>query len=310
MIWVFIGADGAIHMSEEIENASVVVPRSIVTTYITNGMAGFAILLAVLFSIQDLDAVLNAPSFPFIQIFSSATHSTGGTAVMIAIIAAMQLVCTASCLTATSRQLWSFARDHGVPGWRLLSQVEHKTSVPIYAVGLTVMISVLLSLINFGSSAVFNDLLSLAIAGLYSSYLLATTLLLYRRLNGSISTYSHSDKTLTNTVGAKLTWGPWHVPGTAGIVLNALVCCFLAIAVFLSFWPITFDVAPSTMNYNVLIWGAVIIFSLFYYHIQGRKEYSGPIIDDDDNKSISNAIQMVPVAVSKNSVFGSTVDYT
>ena len=306
MMWVFIGADGAIHMSEEIENATVVVPRSILSTYIANGAAGFAMLLAILYSIQNLDDTLNAPSFPFIQIFSSVTRSPGGTAVMVAIMAALQLVCTASCLTATSRQLWSFARDQGVPGWKYLSRVEQETSVPVYAVGLTTLISLLLPLITFGSADVFSDLISLAIAGLYSSYFLATSLLLYRRATGQIYDLSYSDKTLTNTVGAKLSWGPWHVPGMAGTILNACVCCFLGLTVFLSFWPIKYHITPATMNYNIVIWTAVIIFSTVYYVVQGKKEYSGPIIEDDI-ESDTNAFRMVPG--TKKGIF-KTVDFT
>ena len=127
----------------------------------------------------------------------------------------------------------------------------------MYAVGLTALVSVLLSLINFGSSVVFEDLVSLAIAGLYSSYLVATTLLLFRRCTGGIQFYNDSHKTLTNTLGATLTWGPWHVPGVIGIALNVFVCAFLAVAWFFSFWPSDKAVKPATMNYNCLVWGSV-----------------------------------------------------
>ena len=172
----------------------------------------------------------------------------------------------------------------------LSDQVEQHTSVPMYAVGLTALVSVLLSLINFGSSVVFEDLVSLAIAGLYSSYLVATTLLLFRRCTGGIQLYNDSDKTLTNTLGATLTWGPWHVPGIAGIILNAFVCAFLAVAWFFSFWPTDKKVTASTMNFNCAVWGVVVIPSLVYYVIKGRKEYSGPVIEVDE----SDIYRLVP----------------
>ncbi|KAI4153830.1 MAG: hypothetical protein LQ340_002071 [Diploschistes diacapsis] len=270
-------------MSEEIENAPLVVPRSILTTYLLNGVLGFAMLVAVLFCTQDVNAALASPTgYPFIQIFQAATNSPGGTVVMVAIPVIMEICATTSSLASASRQFWSFSRDHGVPGWKLFSKVEKKTSVPSYAVGLTALISVLLSLINFGSSTVFEDLVSLAIAGLYSSYLIATGLLLYRRVTGRIHLFNDSETVLSNTVGAQLTWGPWHVPGIPGILLNSFVCAFLAISWFFSFWPTSMQVTPSTMNYNCLLWGAVVLFSLGYYAIQGRKEYSGPIIEADE----------------------------
>ncbi|KAL8823379.1 MAG: hypothetical protein Q9191_005907 [Dirinaria sp. TL-2023a] len=284
MLWTFSGADSAIHMSEEIENAPLVVPRSILTTYVLNGILGFAMLIAVLYSIGDVDAALASPTdYPFMQILFTATNSAGGAITMTAIIAVMEICATTSSLAAASRQFWSFSRDHGVPGWKFFSQVEQRTSVPIYAVGLTALVSVLLSLINFGSSTVFEDLVALAIAGLYSSYLVATSLLLYRRCTGGIQLYDDSDKTLTNTIGAALTWGPWHIPGIAGIILNGVVCAFLATAWFFSFWPADSAVTAATMNYNCLVWGSVVVLSLFYYGVKGRKEYAGPIIEVDES---------------------------
>lgn len=116
-------------MSEEIENAPLVVPRSILTTYILNGILGFAMLIAVLFSIEDLDAALASPTnYPFMQVFLTATNSAGGAITMTAIIAVMEICATTSSLAAASRQFWSFSRDHGVPGWTLFSQVNRSIS--------------------------------------------------------------------------------------------------------------------------------------------------------------------------------------
>ena len=237
MLWTFSGADGSIHMSEEIENAPLVVPRSILTTYILNGIFGFAMLIAILLCTQDVEAALASPTgYPFMQIIQTSTGSSAGSVVIVALLAIMEICATTSSLASVSRQSWSFSRDHGIPGWKLFIKVEERTSVPVNAVGLTALVSVLLSLINFESSTVFEDLVSLAIAGLYSSYLVATVLLLYRRLTGGIQLFDDSDKVLSNTVGAALTWGPWHVPGIPGVLLNVFVCCFLATSWFFSFW--------------------------------------------------------------------------
>ena len=47
---------------------------------------------------------------------------------MAAIIAVMEICATTSSLAAASRQFWSFSRDHGVPGWKLFSQVNSSIS--------------------------------------------------------------------------------------------------------------------------------------------------------------------------------------
>lgn len=42
---------------------------------------------------------------------------------------------------------------------------------------------------------------------------------------------------------------------------------------------LTFDV--GSMNYSVVVTGGVIIFSIVWYYVRGRKEYHGPLIDDE-----------------------------
>ncbi len=80
---------------------------------------------------------------------------------------------------------------------------------------------------------------------------------------------------------AQLIWGPWHLPGILGIVNNAYACLYMIVVIFWSCWPPVTPVSASTMNYSVLVTGAVIIFSIVWYWIRGRKEYRGPLIDDE-----------------------------
>jgi amino acid transporter len=112
-------------MAEEISNASVYVPWSLMLTVLINGSFGFAMLLALLFCFGDIDRALNDPTgLPFIGIFLQATASIPGTAVMASIIIVMCFCTSVGMLASASRQFWSFSRDRGIPGWRLWSQVS------------------------------------------------------------------------------------------------------------------------------------------------------------------------------------------
>lgn len=51
--------------------------------------------------------------------------------------------------------------------------------------------------------------------------------------------------------------------------------------IFWSVWPPETPVSTSTMNYSVVVTGGVIIFSIVWYYVRGRKEYNGPLIDDE-----------------------------
>ena len=112
-------------MSEEIENPSLAVPRSIVTSIAVNGSLGFAILLATLFGLGDIDTVLNTPTgYPYMEIFLQATGSVAGTTAMAAIVIALGIGATIGFVATSSRMIWSFARDRGLPFSGFLSRVE------------------------------------------------------------------------------------------------------------------------------------------------------------------------------------------
>lgn len=113
-------------MSEEIQRPSVIVPRSIMLTLVINGCLGFAMIITVLFCTEDIEAALASPTgFPFMEIFLQATRpSVAGAATMVSIITALAMCANVGFLASASRMLWSFARDRGVPGWRILSKVS------------------------------------------------------------------------------------------------------------------------------------------------------------------------------------------
>lgn len=135
----------------------------------------------------------------------------------------------------------------------------------------------LLSLILLGSSVAFSDLVNLTVACLYSSYMLVVGFLLWSRLSGQIGPAS------LNSNASSLHWGPWRVPEPFGLLNNIFACLYLVLVFFWSFWPTVKDVQPSTMNYNVLIYGVIVIFSMGWYFIHARRYYKGPLVETDIN---------------------------
>lgn len=280
-VYTFFGADGAIHMSEEIQNAAIVVPRAIMSSILLNGVMGFGIALALLFCMGDVEAILGTSTgYPSIEIFRQAVQSITGAALMAAVIITMALCATLAVMASASRQLWAFSRDRAVPGWQHLQHVDSKSSIPIIAVMTTVVISCLLSLIILGSSAAFNGVVSLSVVGLFGSYLITALLLFWRRLRGDIKLPTSSEAAaLTNVPGAQLTWGPWRLPGALGIITNGFAIIYLIIIFFFVQWPLRNPPEPATMNYSSLMFGATMLFSMIYYVLRARKRYHGPVIE-------------------------------
>ena len=71
-------------MAEEMEAASIVIPRSMIASVGFNGLLGFAMVMVTLFSLGDQEMVSNSPTqFPFMQIFLDSVRSNGGASVMV-----------------------------------------------------------------------------------------------------------------------------------------------------------------------------------------------------------------------------------
>lgn len=220
-------------------------------------------LIAILYCLGDIEAALNTPTgYPFIEIFSYSTRSiSGGTAVS-ALVVIMFGACGISTLASASRQLWAFSRDKAVPNPRMMTYVHPEMKVPIVSIGITALVSVLLSIINVGSSTVFNAVVSLSVSGFFGSYILPFSLLLSKRIR--------YPEQIPN---APYSLGKWGVP------INAFAIAWSVLVLFFSFWPQIIPVTPENMNWSVLLWGAVNIFAIVFWIVHGRKVYKGPIVE-------------------------------
>lgn len=140
-------------------------------------------------------------------------------------------------------------------------------------------ISCLLGLVNIGSDVALNGILSMAVSGIYLSYLMSGSFLLYRRCTGAISRYNDGEENIVNVPGAKLMWGPFRVPGILGILVNGYAVIYTIIVVFFSFWPPQMSVDRYTMNFSVVGTMGTIILAIIYYVLRARKVYQGPITE-------------------------------
>ena len=120
-----IGYDCSVHMSEELTDASLTMPKAMMWTVGPNAALGFLMAVTMAFTVGDIGEILKTPTGqPFIQIFYNGVRSLAGTNVMVAIIIICLTACCISEVATASRQLWSFARDNGLPGSKWLSHVS------------------------------------------------------------------------------------------------------------------------------------------------------------------------------------------
>lgn len=142
-------------MSEEIKDAGKTVPRAMIGSYFLNGALGIVFLVTYMFMLTDVDAALNDVSgYPHIWVFLQAVPR-GGAVVLNIIPTLLIFAGTLSFNLSTSRCTWAFARDEGLPFSKWLGAIDQKWKVPANAVTATCAITILLSMINFGSDAAF-----------------------------------------------------------------------------------------------------------------------------------------------------------
>ncbi|KAF7503562.1 hypothetical protein GJ744_003635 [Endocarpon pusillum] len=255
-----LGFDSSVHMSEETKNAARTLPRSIMWSTCLNSLLGLAMVITICYTIGDIDSVLETETgYPFIQIFYNTTQSLAGASVMTVVIILTILASTIATTASASRQIWSFARDKGVPFSSTISRVTPGWNIPVNSVIISLVVVILLSLINIGSTAALNALFTLGGGSLITSYTLCIGCLVSKRLRGE-----------------PLPPRPWSL-GRYGLAINiGAILCLLMLFVW-SFFPAATPVEPSTMNWGCLIYGSVILFSTVYYLIIGRKVYTPPL---------------------------------
>ncbi|KAK2871648.1 hypothetical protein FQN49_002971 [Arthroderma sp. PD_2] len=254
-----IGYDCAVHMAEEIKDASKTLPQAMMSAVGVNFLLGLAVILTVCFAVGDIDAVLATPTgFPFIQVFYNTTQSNAATNAMTSIVVITLVASTITEVATASRQTWSFARDRGVPFADFLSHVNPGWNIPLNSVIVSLVVTILLSLINVGSTTALNAITSLTVASLMSAYLISIGCVLLKRIRGE-----------------PLPSRRWSL-GRWGIVFNTVAMIFLLPMFVFCFFPLVKDVEATTMNWSAVIYVAVILFATVYYFAYGKKYYVPP----------------------------------
>lgn len=170
------------------------------------------------------------------------------------------MISTVAFLASASRMTWAFARENGLPGAQFLAKVHPQSLVPLRAIGLSTIISMVLALINIGSTEAFRALTSLVVSAFYATYVISFAVLLNKRLTTSIE------------------YGPFSM-GRAGIPIICLAIIYSVIGIFFSFWPETPELVAEEMNWAIAVFGGVLLLSLSFWVIHGKKVYTGPIVE-------------------------------
>jgi amino acid transporter len=128
-----IGADSSVHMAEELKDASRQLPKAMIATAIVNYILGFLMTVAFIAVLGDINQDISSPTgLPYVQVIWNATESATATMVMVAFIIFFFIFCAVNQNTTSSRQLYAFARDGGLP---FSAWVSYVSFFPLIIVG-------------------------------------------------------------------------------------------------------------------------------------------------------------------------------
>lgn len=260
-MFVVIGQDSVAHMAEEVGNASTVVPQAMVVSFLFNMPFTFVLLITYAFCIGNVEeALASTTGYPFIYVFQNATNSVGGTTGFVTVILILLIMITISVLASSSRQMFAFARDNGLPFSSWIGTVSPRFHVPVNAIVATMVFTFIVSLINIGSTVAFNAVLSLASNAMMGTYLISIGCVTYRRV--------------CNLPLPKCRWSL----GRAGLPVNMIALVYSCWCFVWSFFPNAYSVTPVNFNWACVLFVGLMGFASLMYIFHARHVYEGPVV--------------------------------
>ncbi|KAL9545763.1 hypothetical protein MBANPS3_007000 [Mucor bainieri] len=258
--WALVGYECGAQIVEGTRNAASTAPRGIIICVIGAVLQGFALIISTLFSIQDIDELLNS-DMPVATFFFRATNSPAITAFFLVILLVAQIGSLCNSILAAGNFMWSLSRDGVLPYSKFLYKISGDRSIPINCLLVQLVICILIILPSFGSVVYWQAIMSAAVISINVSYGLP---LLCRLI----------------WVRNDMPKGPFHL-GKFGLPLNFISVVWASFFAVILCIPSVSPVSPETMNWSSLMIGAVMCFSIFFWFVSGRHTFKGAVQSSD-----------------------------
>lgn len=267
-------SDTTAHMIEEIPDPRRTGPRVMVYSVLIGIASSFLLLVVLLFvsnGAGNFDAIMNSRQTPLIKIFSIATRSRAGT-VCLTLFPLMCLVFTIiSLFTASSRMVYAFARDDGLPWSNFFAHMDPHRHAPLNALYASLAGVVVFGCVYVGSSSAFEAIESASVIWLDLSYVMPVACnMAYRR--------------------RALPPGPFHMKGIVGWAANIIGLSYVLLTTVLFLFPAERHPDASSMNYSVVAFAILILLCMGWWLVSARHTFTGQVqgVEDDcDNTDLA-----------------------
>jgi amino acid transporter len=249
-LYTITGFDASAHTSEETHDARNSVPRGMIHAVLWSLVFGFAMALAFVLASPDLAATAKDGSNAWFNLFNNLPAPFWLKAILGIAIVVSNYLCALAGLTSTSRMIFAFARDGGLPGSSVWKTVSPTYRTPVAAIWLGAVLAVAATLY----SPAFAALAAGCALFLYVSYAMPIAAGLLAE-----------GKTWTEFGPFRL--GVWSKPFAVITIIGVLILMYAGIQ------P-PFDIL---INYAI---GLIVLLVVLWFGIESRR-FQGPPIGAD-----------------------------
>jgi amino acid transporter len=243
-VYTITGFDASAHISEETRDAARAVPKGIVSSVIYSAIFGYVMICTFVLVMPDVATGVKQ-GFGFFDALLS-TLPPMLKAVLGLGIFLVNFLCGLACLTSTSRMMFAFARDGGLPASRVLKKVHPTLKTPLAAIWTCAILSVLATLY----AAAFSVLAVGCAVFLYISYIMPIA----AGILAEGKTWSHK--------------GPFN--------LGALSKPVAVLAVLGGGFLVFVGVQPPNEKVLYVTIAMLVVMGLFWYMFGESKRFKGP----------------------------------
>jgi amino acid transporter len=168
-IYTVTGFDASAHTSEETVDAARNVPRGILRSVYLSGLFGWVMVASFVIAMPSVPDAARQGANVFPWLMEQIAPGALGKALWCGIVISNYL-CGLACVTSTSRMLYAFARDGGLPFSPALKQVSPRWQTPVAAIWVTAALAVASTLY----APAYSTLTTACVIFLYVSYVMPT----------------------------------------------------------------------------------------------------------------------------------------
>jgi amino acid transporter len=168
-IYTITGFDASAHTSEETVRAAHNVPKGILRSVYVSGLVGWVMVASFVLAMPDVAEGARQGADVFSWLMGRVLAGAGGRALWVGIVVANYL-CGLACMTSTSRMMYAFARDGGLPGSGVLKRVSPRWRTPVPAIWTTAALALASTLY----APAYSTLTTACVIFLYLSYVMPT----------------------------------------------------------------------------------------------------------------------------------------